>query len=235
MCHMEEQQSYTVYMYSNKINGHKYIGYSNNPKRRFLDHWSAAINPKNKDHNSAFHRALQKYGRDDFDFTYLEENLLTQEEAKQREKYWIEYYNTYLSREHYNETPGGDAPGHNTIHIGEEHGMAELTEEEVKYCRQCYQRGLRSRDIYDKEFQEKITYSGFLRMWHGKTWKHIMPEVFKYNPHRAKYGEADRDIITQLFLESGLSLNQFQKTEECYVGYGTLWKMIYEPSFYDGK
>lgn len=23
-------------------------------------------------------------------------------------------------------------------------------------------------------------------MWHGKTWKHIMPEVFENNPHPRK-------------------------------------------------
>lgn len=55
-------------------------------------------------------------------------------------------------------------------------------------------------------------------MWHGQTWKHIMPEVFEHNPHR--------DIIRALYEESGLSLTAFQKTKECYVGYGTLWKII---------
>lgn len=72
-------------------------------------------------------------------------------------------------------------------------------------------------------------------MWHGTTWKHIMPEVFENNPHRAKYTEIDRDIITALFQESGLSLKKFSETEECYVGYGTLWKMINTPEFYTGK
>ncbi len=62
-----------------------------------------------------------------------------------------------------------------------------------------------------------------------------MPEVFKNNPHRAKYGAADRDIIVQLFKESGLSLSAFSKTEECYVGYGTLYRMVHEPEFYNGK
>lgn len=66
-------------------------------------------------------------------------------------------------------------------------------------------------------------------------WKHVMPEVFETNPHRAKYGEADRDIIAQLFRDSGLSLSQIGKQKECYVGYGTLWKMINTPEFYDGK
>lgn len=154
---------------------------------------------------------------------------------KEREKYWIKYYNTYQDRNHYNETPGGDLPGKNTIHIGEDHGMAKLTEEDVKFCRQKYKEGLRSRDIHTEYFKDKINYSGFLRMWHGYTWRHIMPEVFEHNPHRAKYGAADRDIITALYKESNLNLTQFSKSKECYVGYGTLWKMINQPEFYEGK
>lgn len=113
--------------------------------------------------------------------------------------------------------------------------MALLSESDVIFCRECYQKGLRSRDIYNQYFLNKISYSGFLRMWHGKTWKHIKPEVFEINPHKGTYSKQDRDLITELYKESGLSLNKFSKTPECYVGYGTLWKMINNPSFYDGK
>lgn len=214
-----------------------YIGFTTQePNRRFSDHLSSAFNPKSKDHNQAIHRAIRKYGIENFDINILEKNLNTIEECKEREQYWIKYYNTYENREHYNETPGGDIPGRNTVHLGEDHGMAKLTEEQVKYCRQCYKEGKRSRDIYNSlNLNDVIHYSGFLRMWHGKTWKHIMPEVFEVNPHRAKYGEADRDIIVELFKESGLSLKAFSQSSECYVGYGTLWKMINEPEFYNGK
>ena len=57
----------------------------------------------------------------------------------------------------------------------------------------------------------------------------------RWTDHRAKYTEADADIINALFVESGKSLNQFVKTEECYVGYGTAYKMVNEPTFYEGK
>lgn len=29
------------------------------------------------------------------------------------------------------------------------------------------------------------------------------------------------------------SFNEFSASEECYVGYGTLWKMVNTPEFYD--
>lgn len=212
-----------------------YIGFAKGPKRRYNDHLSASFNINNKDYNLAIHRAIRKYGIDNFDFKILEDNLKDIETMKQREIFWINKFNTYNNRQHYNETPGGDLPGYNTIHKGEEHGMALLSESDVIFCRECYQKGLRSRDIYNQYFLNKISYSGFLRMWHGKTWKHIKAEVFKNNPHKGAYSKQDRDLITELYKESGLSLNKFSKTPECYVGYGTLWKMINNPSFYDGK
>lgn len=214
-----------------------YIGLTNNLKRRHSDHCSAAKNPNNRDYNLVFHKALRKYGVENFDLNILEDNIPNDniELLKQREIYWIDKFQTYEKREHYNETPGGDLLGRNTVHKGEEHGKAKLSEQDVIFCRKEYQKGSRSRDIYNKYFQDKINYGGFLRMWHGQTWKHVMPEVFEINPHRAKYGAKDRDIIVELYKESGLGLTAFQRSDECYVGYGTLWKMVNEPEFYDNK
>lgn len=225
-----------IYRYTNKINGHMYIGLSKNAQKRYAEHKKSSFNQNDKDYDLSIHRTIRKYGLDNFDFEVIETNIETLNLAKERERFWIKQYNTYENREHYNETPGGDAPGYNTIHLGEEHGMAVLTEQQVKYCRKCYSEGKRSRDIYTELIQNnEITYSGFLRIWHGITWKHILPEVFEHNPHKAKYSEKDRDCLVALFKESGLSLSQFVKTDKCYVGYRTIWKMINEPEFYDNK
>lgn len=230
-----EIMSCGIYKITNLINGHMYIGMSKDIEKRFSDHKTKAIHSKRKDDlDKVLYKAIRKYGAENFSFEIIEEcdeNLL-----KEREIYWIKYYNTYEDRQHYNETPGGDIPGYNTVHIGEEHGMAILTEKDVLFCRECYEKGLRSRDIFNEHYLDcGITWSGFLRMWHGKTWKHVKPEVFKNKPHRRKYTQQDQEIISALFEESGLNLHQFSKTDECYVGYGTLYKMIHEPEFYQGK
>lgn len=225
----------SIYMYKNKINGHMYIGLTINPQRRYSEHKNVALNPNSDEYDYPIHAAIRKYGLENFDFIILEDNLSSVEEMKKREQYWIKYYNTYEDRAHYNQTPGGDCAGEKSIHRGEEHGMAKLTEMDVIFCRECYQKGLRSRDIWNEYFSEKIAYDGFLRMWHGKTWKHVKPEVFNFNPRRGRYTAADRDIITARYEQSGLTLNQFQKTKECYVGYGTLYKMVHDPSYYDNK
>ena len=57
--------------------------------------------------------------------------------------------------------------------------MAKLTEQDVIQCRIYYQQGLAAKAIWEKFFSVRITFPGFQKMWHGKTWKHVMPEVFE--------------------------------------------------------
>lgn len=227
-----------IYMIENKINHHKYIGLSKNIERRWKEHINKSKHSLKKDDmDKALYKAIRKYGEENFIFTILEE--CEEKELKEREKFWIEYHNTYKNRKDYNETPGGDCSGINNVHVGEEHGMALLTKEEVRFYRIQYANGKRCKEIYLKYFKDKISYSGFSKMWHGKTWKHIMPETFNYNPHRGKYGKEDCDKINLLykkFLENGGNgISAFVKTSECFVGYGTAYNMINFPNFYKEK
>lgn len=222
-----------IYKITNKVNNNSYIGLSKNIEKRWSDHKGHMNGSRQDCIDKVLYKAMRKYGVDNFEMEILEE--CEENKLIEREIYWINYYDTFKNRRHYNSTPGGDLAGPNSIKQGEDHGMAKLTEKEVVFCRKCYKEGKRSRDIYTKYFADKVKYSGFLRMWHGKTWKHIQPEVFNENPHKAKYTETDCEIITALFKESGLSLSKFVKTEECYVGYGTAWKMVNEPTFYKDK
>lgn len=93
-----------VYLVVNKINGHMYIGKTSQTlKERRRKHY---IDSK-RGRQSAFCRALRKYPEEAFEWEILEEGL-SEEEASEREIYYIAKYNTYLSQEHYNMTPGGE-------------------------------------------------------------------------------------------------------------------------------
>ena len=194
-----------IYKIENCLNGHIYIGMTNDFERRMNEHINTSFNENSKDFNSPIHRALRKYGVENFTCEIIEDNIDNRELMKDREQLKSSTRKEDLL----------------------------LTEDEVRDCRQRYHLGERSRDVYNKYFTEKITYDGFSRMWHGKTWQHIMPEVFQKNPHRAKYTKEDRDYIVSLYKESQKSLKAFSESEECYVGYGTLWKMVNTPEFYD--
>jgi transposase len=149
--------------------------------------------------------AMRKYGRENFSFQILEE--CPEEQLAEREIYWIEKLNTY--KEGYNETRGGDLPSEKSIHLGEEHGMAKLKEKDVIQCRKWYAEGKASREIWETYYKDIITYNGFQRMWHGQTWKHIMPEVFKNNPRpRKKFSEEQIQQIKEMYNEKHMTCAQ---------------------------
>lgn len=93
-----------IYQITNKINGKRYIGKTNNAEHRLEQHYSAL--KKGKHHSVELQRAFDKYGWENFDFTYElfeveDENALKILEIKTIEKY-DSYHNGY------NETIGGD-------------------------------------------------------------------------------------------------------------------------------
>lgn len=89
-------------MIENKINHKKYIGQSKRIEKRWKEHIIYAA--KNK-RNSHLYNAFNKYGIENFTFSIIEQCNIC--ELNKKEKYWIQYYNTYIDG--YNETTGGDA------------------------------------------------------------------------------------------------------------------------------
>lgn len=98
-----------IYCYENKINGHKYVGQTNNPKVRYNAHESQSLNKNSKDYNCLFHKKIRQYGLKNFKFYILEE--IDSEDSEYidfREAFWIEQLNTWCRYgKGYNETTGG--------------------------------------------------------------------------------------------------------------------------------
>lgn len=96
-----------IYKFENKINHNIYIGQSIDIERRYKDHLVRAKNlhAGNTEFDSPLHHAIRKYGIENFDFTIIEE--CKKEQLNDRERYWIEYYDSY--KKGYNCTTGGDA------------------------------------------------------------------------------------------------------------------------------
>ena len=93
--------NYTIYMHKNKINGKVYIGQTcQKPERR----WD---NGKRYTHCSAFYRAIQKYGWENFEHIILFEHL-NHEEANQKEIELIQYYKSTDRKYGYNCQLGGN-------------------------------------------------------------------------------------------------------------------------------
>lgn len=92
-----------IYKITNKINGKSYIGQSTNIAKRWSHHLAVAQNDKYSQQQWYIHRAIRKYGKENFIFEVLEE--CPKELLNEREIYWIAKFDTYNNG--YNLTLGG--------------------------------------------------------------------------------------------------------------------------------
>ena len=102
-----------IYKITNLVNQKSYIGLTTlTPKKRWEQHLQSANNPNSSSYNELFKKAIRKYGKENFLIETIDE-AESLEELKQKEQYWIEYFNTYAFKENsngYNMTLGGDSP-----------------------------------------------------------------------------------------------------------------------------
>ena len=94
-------KSYCVYIHRNTINGKQYCGItSQKPESRWR-------NGDGYTHNAHFQNAIQKYGWDSFEHIILFDGL-TNEEANELERQYIQKHNLMDQEFGYNQTIGGD-------------------------------------------------------------------------------------------------------------------------------
>lgn len=106
---MEENHYNCIYMYTNKINGKRYVGQTVDFNRRHKKHISDSYNEKRKyQYNVPFHCAIRKYGIENFKIQILAENIPTQEKMNEYEIFFIKRYNTLANnKKGYNISSGG--------------------------------------------------------------------------------------------------------------------------------
>lgn len=149
----------------NYPNGKIYIGQSNDIKRRMYEHNNTR---RLKNHfNSPCDLAIQKYGR--FEEIEILEIIENSDLLNQREKYWIKYYNSNNKNIGYNLTNGGKSL------LGENSPNSKLLDSEVLDIRKRRFCGERKKDVYE-DYKNKITFSGFEKIWLGRTFSHIGKE-----------------------------------------------------------
>ena len=91
-----------VYLITNNINGHMYVGGSVDIQERFRQHKNY-----NDAEYSAIDKAIKKYGVDNFSYQIVTELPPDWSIIGEHEKYWIKFYNTFHDKKHYNLTEGG--------------------------------------------------------------------------------------------------------------------------------
>lgn len=93
-----------IYKITNKDNGKSYIGQSVDIVKRWSAHRTRPFKSSCNEYDSPLYRAIRKYGLDNFIFEVVEKCEI--DLLNSREKYWIEYYDTFFSG--YNQGIGGN-------------------------------------------------------------------------------------------------------------------------------
>lgn len=161
-----------VYCITNKINNKKYIGCSNDIENRWRHHKYESENKNYKGYNFPIHKAIRKYGIENFSFEILEEC----DNYFEREKYYIKFYNSENNNYGYNCTSGGDC---GPIKKNENNGRAILSNNEVYLIRKLCLEGKMPSEVY-KQFENKISLRQFQHIWRGDNWKDILPDAIEY-------------------------------------------------------
>ena len=188
-----------IYKYTNKINGKIYIGQSTNIKRRYGQHlYDATYRPK-----MIIDKAIAKYGIENFTFEIIEE--CDSDILNEREKYWIQYYNSY--KEGYNCTIGGDSLK------GSNHPRALLTEEDVWIIREMYKNKISRREVFEIFKDTGISPRGFKKVWDNETWSNIHGDVYTEENkewHKKNTGHSE-DQLGLSSLDRALSQKEIDK------------------------
>src|ERR1035441_6988167 len=94
-------QAYFVYKITNNLNGHAYIGVSNDPQRRWKEHRYSA----RRDSVFPIHAAMRKHGIENFEMIVIYESTDKQHVFEEMENHFIWKFNT--KKNGYNCTNGG--------------------------------------------------------------------------------------------------------------------------------
>lgn len=98
-----------IYCLKNQINGKKYIGQTTDINQRIREHLS-------RDDRKGINQALAKYGIDNFELEILEK--VSMDQIGERERYWIDKYNTFKGNGYNLKEGGGRNDGENNPMYG---------------------------------------------------------------------------------------------------------------------
>ena len=158
------------------------------------------------------------------------------EELDEKEKYWIQYFNTYKGFGYNCNEGGGDSRGENN-------GRTKLTNQDVAYIRECYDLHKRRKEVYE-QFKDKVSFDSFAAIWDGRTWKDIKQEVYteenkNYYMYHATDGEnsdfaslADEEVMkcrTRYIKETAKEIHKDYADKISYQAFqAMLWGRTYK-------
>ena len=216
-----------IYMYINKINGHKYVGQAKNFNKRCKEHLYESRNKNRDEYNLPLNRAIRKYGIENFEIKILAENIISQEKINEYEIFFIKRYKTLKTQNGYNIASGG--------HNGNTY--AGKTEEEIDEIKRKISEKLSGKNHpnYGKHHSEE-TKQKMKEAWNDER-KQKISEKMKGKPkseeHKRKLSEVHKGKTHSCSEETKIKISQANKGKK--VSKETKQKMSENHSNVKGK
>lgn len=224
-----------IYKIINKINGKIYIGKT---KRKTKDRWLEHIRDS-KNHplkNIPLHKAIIKYGAENFAVEILESGI-EERELNKKEKYYIKMLKSNNSDVGYNATPGGDGGAVCT----------KLSQEEVEQIINILSDETNTISINKIAKQYDVTNTTIRTINDGKAWFNslIAYPIRKYDVKTLGVDKITYKNIVNDLLHSNLDVNEIAKIynvspsciyeinqgKYCYNGENPYYNSIYDKGF----
>ncbi len=174
-----------IYLITNLANGKVYVGQSIRIEARFDQHRSSLKSGYHE--NSHLQRAYNFYGADSFKFDILEECTL--DVIDNRERHWINYYNSTNRDFGYNIEDGGSF----------NKSLSEETKKKLSASKTGKSNGPHTEETKRKIGEKNKGNTAFLGRTHSEETKRRMSETKRYKP--------TQDMIDDI--KAGISLKDF--------------------------
>lgn len=218
-----------IYLIENKKTGQKYIGQSINIHRRWRKHCTTK-----QFNNSYIDKSIRKYGESNFKLIILEELPRNQDLLNEREIYWIEKYNTFKDKSHYNLTAGGKSLfGKNHPMYGKHHSektKKRLSEKNKgtklsdKAIKMLHNRKGKNHPMHNKSFSDSVKIN--MSKGHNKTGYY---RVTKQKDARLKQGFTYQYHYTdENNVHKAISSISLEKLKEKVIQKGLTWLKLEE-------
>ena len=182
-----------IYLWKNKVNEKRYVGQAENLRRRTMQHKNVSFNENSNAYNFPLHRAIRKYGIENFEVCILEFDLNDYGEMNEKEIYYIEKFDTLTNKQTgYNISSGG----------GNGNNFAGKTEEEMNEIR--------------KKISEKL--KGEKAYWYGKKRSSETKQKISKVHKGKKYSEETKQKLSEAHKGKQHSEKTKQKMSETHKG-----------------
>lgn len=199
---------YYIYKITNLINGKIYIGLTTLTVEQ---RWKIHVRDS-KTNDKHLYKSIRKYGVDNFRVEKIDETNSFKILGELERKYIKEYQSTNPDKG-YNLTAGGES---NQL---DGNPRAKLTVDDVVEIRKIYAENKIGTIECWEMYKDRISYSAFEKVFEGKTWKSIMPEVYSEENkiiHKQMAGKRNKG---EKNINSILSDNKVMEIREYYVNH----------------